>query len=75
MTPPSPHPNPFAVAGTIAQWYFAPVLADPSLKRGRVHRTLRAALGPSFGSLCFGGLVLTVLSLLRSVSVATQDSE
>lgn len=71
----------FIVSGTIAQWYFAPVssfsAADDdggggaSQRKGertssRVAKSVRAALGPSFGSLCLGGAILTMVSLLRS---------
>lgn len=56
----------FTVSGTIAQWYFAPVFADPKTNKGRIGRSLKAALGPSFGSLCFGALVLTAISMMRS---------
>jgi hypothetical protein len=59
----------FTVAGTIAQWYFAPAVTEGSkaASGGRVGRSLAAALGPSFGSLCFGGLVLTVVNILRNI--------
>ena len=54
--------------GTIAQWYFAPVASELAAKPGgRVGRSLSAAFGPSFGSLCFGGLILTIVSILRTV--------
>lgn len=59
----------FVVSGVIAQWYFR-VGSEPSealkARPSRVLSSLSAALGSSFGSLCFGGAVLTLVSLLRS---------
>lgn len=54
----------FTIAGTIAQWYFSP----PGLaaNQGTTMRSVRHALGASFGSLSLGSLVLTVVQLLRN---------
>ena len=54
----------FTISGTIAQWYFSP----PGLgsTQGTTVRSLRHALGASFGSLSLGSLVLTVVQLLRN---------
>ncbi len=54
----------FTIAGTIAQWYFSP----PGLaaNQGTTMRSLKHALGASFGSLSLGSLVLTVVQLLRN---------
>mmetsp|Transcript_40215 Transcript_40215/g.119884 ORF Transcript_40215/g.119884 Transcript_40215/m.119884 type:complete len:331 (+) Transcript_40215:135-1127(+) len=58
----------FTVSATVAQWYFAPVADQlkPARSHSRVGDSLRGALGPAFGSLCFGALVLTVVDLMRS---------
>ena len=54
----------FVTSGAVAQWYFAP----PSLcaPRGSTMLSLEHALGPSFGSLCFSSLVLTVSQMMRN---------
>ena len=65
----------FVVSGVIAQWYFKvggeASSSELSLKTkpqsSRVLSSLSAALGSSFGSLCFGGAVLTLVSILRSM--------
>lgn len=54
----------FVISGTMAQWYFAPV--GQINFRGTTLRSVRHALGPNFGSLCFGSLVLTAVQYLRS---------
>ena len=53
----------FTIAGTIAQWYFAP----PGLNntQGTTVRSFRHAVGPSFGSVSLGSLILTIIQLLR----------
>jgi len=62
----------FTVAGTVGQWYFAPVAASHSgaaparTSSSRVLTSLRHALGPSLGTLCFGSAVLTLLQYLRA---------
>ncbi|KAL3151941.1 hypothetical protein ABBQ32_001067 [Trebouxia sp. C0010 RCD-2024] len=54
----------FTISGTIAQWYFSP----PGFisNQGTTMRSLKHALGASFGSLSLGSLVLTVVQLLRN---------
>ena len=54
----------FTISGTIAQWYFSPPGLNSS--QGTTMRSLRHALGASFGSLSLGSLVLTVVQLLRN---------
>lgn len=65
----------FIVSGTIAQWYFSPPAPTDEgqaskakqPRTSRVFESVSSALGTSFGSLCFGGAVLTLVSLLRSL--------
>jgi hypothetical protein len=62
----------FVVSGVIAQWYFRVNEAPESDKAtrsrpSRVFASLSAALGTSFGSLCCGGAILTLVSILRSI--------
>jgi len=56
----------FVIGGTICQWYFAPV-GTTDFSSG-VPRALGHALGPSFGSVCFGSFVLTMVELARSAA-------
>jgi len=61
----------FVIAGAVAQWYFAPVEGSgagggASRPGSRTLTSVRHALGPSFGSLCLGSLILAVVSQLRS---------
>ena len=54
------------------QWYFAPAsLSGPP--RGTTLRSLKHALGPSFGSLCLSSLVLTVSQMMREALEQAQD--
>lgn len=53
----------FTISGTIAQWYFSP----PGLTstQGTTLRSFRHSMGPSFGSVSLGSLILTLVQLLR----------
>ncbi|CAD7703313.1 unnamed protein product [Ostreobium quekettii] len=52
----------FTIAGTITQWYFQP---PGTSTEGTLKRSLGHGLGASFGSIVFGGMVLTILQILR----------
>lgn len=54
----------YVVSGTVAQWYFAPV--DTPTTSGTTRRSLSQALSSSFGSLCFGSLVLTFTEVMKN---------
>ena len=56
----------YTVAGVTAQWYFAPP-GTVDFKWTTVG-TLRNALGPSFGSLALGSLVLTGIEIARQIN-------
>lgn len=61
----------FVTAGTIGQWYFAPASIDTTATqstRGNTVRSLMHAVTSSFGTVCFGGLVLTISEMVRSAS-------
>ncbi|KAL8096807.1 hypothetical protein AgCh_030048 [Apium graveolens] len=61
----------YVISGTIAQWYFSK--DESSLKRS-LRSSLRNAFGPSFGTICFSGLLIFVVRLVRaSVDNAKQD--
>lgn len=55
----------YIVAGTIAQWYFAPAQAST---RGALLRSVRHAVGPALGTLCFGAAVTTLAHIVRSMA-------
>jgi hypothetical protein len=63
----------FVVANVTARWYYQPrgvaVPGKPMLD------ALKLSVGPSSGSLCFGGAVLTVAELLRMLADAVQNQE
>jgi len=56
----------FTVAGVTAQWYFAP----PGTRTfaGTTIGSIKNALGPSFGSLALGSLVLTAVRVAREIN-------
>lgn len=56
----------YTIAGVVAQWYFA--AAGTTNFRGTTLSALRNAAGPSFGSLCFGSLVLAAVSVAREIN-------
>jgi hypothetical protein len=65
----------FVTSGTIGQWYFAPASIDSNgvhqqqqSTRGNTVRSLMHAVTSSFGTVCFGGLVLTIAEMVRSAS-------
>jgi uncharacterized membrane protein required for colicin V production len=64
----------YVMSGTIAQWYFAPAGVSNSNK-GTTIRSIKHALGPSFGSLSFGAAILTLVELARNaMEQARQNS-
>lgn len=56
----------YTVGGVVAQWYFAP--PGTANFKGTTLSSLRNAAGPSFGSLCFGSLVLTAVAVARKIN-------
>lgn len=56
----------YTIAGVVAQWYFA--APGTTSFKGTTLSALRNAAGPSFGSLCFGSLVLTAVSVAREIN-------
>jgi hypothetical protein len=56
------------VAGAVGQWYFTPVGVKLP---GAALRSLKHALGPSFGSLSFASAILTILKYIRWVKVCS----
>lgn len=66
----------FIVAGSVSSWYFSASVGGGN-NTGRVsplRSSLRAALGPQFGSLSLAGLVMTATQILRSAIDALQNA-
>lgn len=61
----------YVISGTIAQWYFS---KDDSKIRKSIRSSLRNAFGPSFGTICFSGLLIGIVRIVRS-AVDTAASE
>ncbi|KAF6174344.1 hypothetical protein GIB67_040837 [Kingdonia uniflora] len=53
----------FVISGTIAQWYFSNEDKKP---RKSIRSSLRNAFGPSFGTVCFSGLLICVVRVVRA---------
>jgi hypothetical protein len=51
------------VAGSVATWWFAPAPARQS--QTAVRASLRRALSTSFGSICYGSLIIAVLQVIH----------
>ncbi|XP_068646834.1 uncharacterized protein [Aristolochia californica] len=54
----------YVISGTIAQWYFSKEGSRPS--RG-IRTSMRNAFGPSFGTICFSGLIMGAVRFIRAV--------
>lgn len=61
----------FVISGTIAQWYFSKEDSKPSKS---MRSSLRNAFGPSFGTVCFSGLLIFISRVVRAaVDTASQE--
>ena len=54
------------VAGTVGTWWWAPLEADSFCSEG-VRSSHSRALTYSFGSICFGSLVVAIVQALKSM--------
>lgn len=54
----------YVISGTIAQWYFS---KDESGPKRSMRSALRNAFGPSSGTVCFSGLLIAVVRIVRSM--------
>lgn len=54
----------YVTSGTIAQWYFS---MEESKPRCSMRNSLRNAFGPSFGTVCFSGMVLGAVRVVRAI--------
>ncbi|XP_030450624.1 uncharacterized protein LOC115672809 [Syzygium oleosum] len=53
----------YVISGTIAQWYFS---KEDTTPRKSIRSSLRNAFGPSSGTICFSGLVICVVRMVRT---------
>ncbi|KAI3502350.1 hypothetical protein L1887_30384 [Cichorium endivia] len=63
----------YVISGTIAQWYFSKY---DSKVRKTIRSSLRNAFGPSFGTICFSGLLIAIVRIVRAAvdSAASEDA-
>ena len=54
----------YVIGGTMCQWYFAP--AGTTDFSGTVSGAFSNALGPSFGTICFGSFILTMVEMAKA---------
>ncbi|XP_016496586.2 uncharacterized protein LOC107815512 [Nicotiana tabacum] len=54
----------YVISGTIAQWYFS---KDESGPKKSMRSALRHAFGPSSGTVCFSGLLICVVRMVRAM--------
>lgn len=54
----------YVISGTIAQWYFS---KEDSSRKRKIRSSLRNAFGPSFGTVCFSGLLICVVRVIRAI--------
>eukprot|EP00249_Psilotum_nudum_P019590 c27330_g1_i1 orf=651-2456(-) len=60
----------YIINGTIARWYFA---SSGSRVTGSIRESLRNAFGPSFGTVCFSGLVVSFVRMIRAAVDSAQN--
>ena len=56
----------YVIGGVVSQWYFAP--AGTKSFQGTTKTSVRNAYGPSFGTIAYGGFVITVVEMIRSMA-------
>ncbi|XP_051147269.1 uncharacterized protein LOC127262571 isoform X1 [Andrographis paniculata] len=54
----------YVISGTIAQWYFS---KDDMRPKHGIRSSLRNAFGPSSGTVCFSGLLILAVRVVRSI--------
>ncbi|KAG6481610.1 choline transporter-like protein 3 [Zingiber officinale] len=65
--------NVYVIGDTVAQWYFNKEGSKPAKS---LRSSLRNAFGPSFGTVCFSGMVMGAVRFVRSiVDSARQDED
>lgn len=54
----------YVISGTVAQWYFQ---ISGTSSTATIRHSVRNAFGPSFGTVCFSGLIFAVVQMIRAV--------
>ncbi|XP_021775545.1 CTL-like protein DDB_G0274487 [Chenopodium quinoa] len=62
----------YVVSGTVAQWYFS---KDDSTPKRKIRSSLRNAFGPSAGTICFSGLIMFIVRLVRAAVDSARQEE
>ncbi|KAF7810789.1 CTL-like protein [Senna tora] len=62
----------YVISGTIAQWYFC---REDETPRRSIRSSLRNAFGPSCGTICFSGLVIGVVRMVRAAVDSARHEE
>ena len=55
----------FTIGGSTAQWYFAP--PGTTGFKGPVKRSLTHGIKSQFGTICFGGLIMSIIEIIRNM--------
>jgi len=64
----------YVVADTLSAWYFCPSGSTDPMYLPSARRGLRHGLTSSFGSICFAGLILALIKILRDAMNRAQDN-
>ena len=64
----------YVVADTLSAWYFCPSGTTDPMYLPSARRGLRHGLTSSFGSICFAGLILALIKILRDAMNKAQDN-
>ncbi|XP_074312950.1 uncharacterized protein LOC141648305 [Silene latifolia] len=60
----------YVTSATIAQWYFS---KDDSTPKRKIRSSLRNAFGPSAGTICFSGLLVCIVRMVRAAVDSARD--
>ncbi|KAL4187187.1 hypothetical protein AMTRI_Chr09g17670 [Amborella trichopoda] len=63
----------YVISGTAAQWYFAK--EEGSAPHRSIRSSLRNAFGPSFGTVCFSGMIIAIVRIVRAAVDSVQSEE
>ena len=62
------------VAGTVGSWWFAPEDATACCSSGMIGSLIRA-LTTSFGSICFGSLLVAIVQATKALAQSARNNE
>jgi Plasma-membrane choline transporter len=61
------------IAGTVGSWWFEPQ-DEPAICCGNVFNSFIRTITTSFGSICFGSLLVAILQALRALADSAQQN-